>query len=256
MKLSAPKPSAPSSAKKAAKPKKVVGKPEPQEEDEEKAEAPLTDAERLQKRDKAGKSRHFQVTIISSDEKAVLYLRHRLQKGFLTRDTPPKEEEMTTMAEFFDQLEGHRDLEPSIIRNTKIHKVLKQIVKLPSIPKDEEYEFKKRSSSLLTAWSVALNESGDAPTSAVEASATNGEAETEQAAEPSKTDDADTKDSITEPPAAPVETIEPGNSAVDEADTTMADASTAEVKDDKPTEHEAEMTAPDTTTTEAETAAS
>ncbi|KAI4790971.1 hypothetical protein E4T45_13067, partial [Aureobasidium sp. EXF-8846] len=67
------------SAKKVAKPRKVVQKPADEE--------PVTEAEKLERR-----------------EKAVLYLRHRLQKGFLMRDQAPKEEEMATMDDFFNQL--------------------------------------------------------------------------------------------------------------------------------------------------------
>jgi hypothetical protein len=120
----------------------------------------LTEAERLEKRDKS-----------------VLYLRHRLQKGFLSRDQAPKEEEMENMSDYLKQLEGHQDLEAEIIKKTKVHKVLKAIIKLNSIPKEEEYEFKKRSNELLTKWGGALaaetETAGEAPV-AVESVTTNG----------------------------------------------------------------------------------
>lgn len=124
------------SAKKAAKPKKVVQKPADEE--------PATEAEKLERR-----------------EKAVLYLRHRLQKGFLMRDQTPKEDEMSTMNDFFNQLEGYTNLEPAIIRGTKIYKVLRGIIKLSSIPKEEEFQFKKRSNDLLASWHEALGSKGD-----------------------------------------------------------------------------------------------
>ena len=112
---------------------------------EEEAKPQMTEAERLQTR-----------------EKAVLYLRHRLQKGFLSRDQAPQEGEMAGMADFFSQLEAYENLEPSIIRVTKIHKVLKAIVKLSSIPKDEEFQFKKRSSAMLEIWNKRMEADGDA----------------------------------------------------------------------------------------------
>jgi hypothetical protein len=124
------------SAKKVAKPRKVVQKPADEE--------PVTEAEKLERR-----------------EKAVLYLRHRLQKGFLMRDQEPKEEEMATMDDFFNQLEAYTNLEPAIIRGTKIYKVLRGVVKLSSIPKEEEYQFKKRSNDLLASWHEALGSKGD-----------------------------------------------------------------------------------------------
>ena len=60
------------------------------------------------------------------------------------------------MSDFVDKLETFPDLEGSIIRQTKIHKVLKQMMKLPSIPKDEEYQFKKRAHELLAKWNKNL----------------------------------------------------------------------------------------------------
>ena len=145
-KLNAPKtPNGETSGKKstAKSKKKVVQAPK---EDEEEEKPQMTEAEKMAQR-----------------EKAVLYLRHRLQKGFLSRDQAPKEDEMAAMADFFSQLEAYENLEPSIIRNTKVHKVLKAIVKLSSIPKDEEYNFKKRSAAMLDIWNKRMEADGDGP---------------------------------------------------------------------------------------------
>jgi hypothetical protein len=92
----------------------------------------------------------------------VLYLRHKLQKGFLSRDQAPKEEEMQAMSEHMTQLETYEDLEASIIKETKINKVLKAIQRLPSIPREEDFTFKKRSTILLECWNKALTINGDA----------------------------------------------------------------------------------------------
>ena len=86
----------------------------------------------------------------------VLFLRHKLQKGFLARDQTPQESEMATMSNFISKLENYGDLEVSIIRSTKINKVLKALIKLNSIPKDEEFHFKGRSLDLLGRWNKAL----------------------------------------------------------------------------------------------------
>ncbi|KAJ5218262.1 uncharacterized protein N7498_000361 [Penicillium cinerascens] len=90
-------------------------------------------------------------------EKEVLFLRHKLQKGFISRDQPPKEDEMATMGTYFDKLEKHADLEVSIIRSTKINKVLKMIVKLNSIPRDEEFNFRHRAMNILSSWKAVLD---------------------------------------------------------------------------------------------------
>ncbi|KAI1649799.1 uncharacterized protein F4817DRAFT_15671 [Daldinia loculata] len=95
----------------------------------------------------------------------ILFLRHRLQKGLLIRDQEPKEEEMRSMSEFLAKLETFPDLEVSIIRATKINKVLKAILKLETIPKEEEFEFKPRSQTLLNKWNklLATDEAAPAP---------------------------------------------------------------------------------------------
>jgi hypothetical protein len=126
----------------AAKPKKEPKSKKKSSEEAEPAapeEAPLTEEERLQKR-----------------EKQVLYLRHRLQKGFLSRDQAPKDEDMTSMSEYLKQLEAHEDLEAEVIKKTKVHKVLRAIIKLEKIPMEDEHSFKKRSNDLLNKWSGAL----------------------------------------------------------------------------------------------------
>ncbi|KAI0022190.1 hypothetical protein F4780DRAFT_206470 [Xylariomycetidae sp. FL0641] len=89
-------------------------------------------------------------------EAKILFLRHRLQKGLLLRDQEPKAEEMKSMSEFLNKLESFPDLEVSIIRNTKINKVLKAILKLEAIPKEEEFNFKPRSQTLLDKWNKIL----------------------------------------------------------------------------------------------------
>lgn len=98
-------------------------------------------------------------------KKEVLFLRHKLQKGLLTRDQQPKEEEMKMMSDYLTKLEGFPDLETEIIRVTKINKVLKAMLKLDNIPKEEEFGFKPRSQVLLDKWTQLLA-ADDAPPSA------------------------------------------------------------------------------------------
>lgn len=117
----------------------------------------MTEEERLEKRRKTG--RHFYNLFTSRELTSypVLYLRHRLQKGFLTKGQPPKEAEMPAMSGFMNQLEDLKELEADIIKETKIHKVLKKLIELGQIPRDEEFDFKKRSQSLLVMCNAALD---------------------------------------------------------------------------------------------------
>ncbi|KAF8469513.1 hypothetical protein BDZ91DRAFT_781584 [Kalaharituber pfeilii] len=82
--------------------------------------------------------------------KEILYIRHRLQKGFLTRDHVPSDEEMPVLANHVKALENMvEDLEVPIIKETKINKVLKMITKLGTIPNDETYKIRERAIALL-----------------------------------------------------------------------------------------------------------
>ncbi|KAL8796721.1 MAG: hypothetical protein Q9195_001111 [Heterodermia aff. obscurata] len=82
------------------------------------------------------------------NQKMVLYWRHKLQRGFLSRDTD--------MSDFLGDLESYQHLDGAIIRSTKIHKVLKAMLKLDTIPLDEEYEFTDRCKKLLGKWTTIL----------------------------------------------------------------------------------------------------
>ena len=134
----------------------------------------------------------------------MLFLRHKLQKGFLARDQAPQESEMTAMSGFISKLENYGDLEVSIIRGTKINKVLKALIKLNTIPKDEEFNFKSRSMKLLERWNKALGAETAADESAAPVSAdkddqptTNGVHKDEPAAVNDKKDGpAEVKDSV------------------------------------------------------------
>ncbi|KFY08748.1 hypothetical protein V492_05952 [Pseudogymnoascus sp. VKM F-4246] len=118
-------------------------------------------------------------------EKEVRFLRHKLQKGLLGTNKP-KEEEMKQMSEFITKLEGYADLEVSIIRATKINKVLKGILKLEEIPKEAEFKFRDRSTDLLTKWNKILESDTPAPASAQ----TNGTSKEQVNGDSAKADDA------------------------------------------------------------------
>ncbi|KAM3089243.1 hypothetical protein ACMFMG_000848 [Clarireedia jacksonii] len=143
----------PKSTKKESKPKKAAAKTKDSAPVETPPEPELTPEEKRFKK-----------------EAKILFLRHKLQKGLLTKDQQPKEEEMKQMSEYVNKLEGYADLEVSIIRATKINKVLKAILKLNVIPKEEDFQFKSRSQSLLDKWNKLLA-SEPAPPASAEATA-------------------------------------------------------------------------------------
>jgi hypothetical protein len=63
---------------------------------------------------------------------------------------------MPVMTEHLSTLEENQDLEADIIQKTKVNKLLKVILKLTTIPRDEEFGFKERCEKLLKAWNVIL----------------------------------------------------------------------------------------------------
>ncbi|RMZ85087.1 hypothetical protein DV738_g103, partial [Chaetothyriales sp. CBS 135597] len=174
-------------------------------EDEEMADAPEPEPEAPVDPEEARKAR----------EREVLFLRHKLQKGFLSRDQAPQEEDMPHMSGYIKKLENYQDLEATIIRATKINKVLKALLKLNTIPRDEEFDFRKRSVELLGKWKIlgaepheaheadaADKESKDTPTT----NGINGDAAAEDGQDKPATDDEPAQAESTEPAATTEET--------------------------------------------------
>jgi hypothetical protein len=84
-------------------------------------------------------------------------LRHKLQKGLLTKGQLPKEENIHEMSSYLGKLEGLGSPPGSAISNTKICKVLKSIKNLKEIPRDDELHIKKRAENLLDKWKPILD---------------------------------------------------------------------------------------------------
>ena len=92
---------------------------------------------------------HWQATI--------RFLRHKLQKGLLTRGKKLKVEDMIDMSSFLEKLEETDIPSKTIIRATRIPRLLKEIKKLQEIPNQDEFDIKGRAGSLLEKWEAALN---------------------------------------------------------------------------------------------------
>lgn len=115
--------------------------------------------------------------LLTISQKEVLYLRYKLQRGLLSKESPPKEEDMKQMSDFVTMLENFPDLEVSIIRDTRINKVLKQVLKLPSIPRESEFNFKSRSQALLDKWNKVMATDGTPTEANAAANGVNGTSE-------------------------------------------------------------------------------
>lgn len=178
-----------------------------------------------------------------------MFLRHKLQKGLLNRDAPPEESQMATMAEYINKLEGYPDLEVSIIKTTKINKVLKAILKLDAIPKEAEFNFKSRSIQLLAKWNHILD---NAPKDTTASAPTNGLANGDIKVEPSEKQSSDVKEEESngtndvkelepESSKADDQDVEMKDEAATEIDTVMEDAAKSEVPASEPAPQETEV---------------
>ncbi len=152
---------------------------------------------------------------------------------------------MNDMNGYFVQLESQADLDVQTIRATKINKVLKAILKLESIPKDEEYHFKDRSSALLNDWNKLLSATGAADGDAAVETPTTAEAP-KPAMNGTSHDDEATKSEEPQKDAVMSETSEAPKetSAVDEADVSMADAKSVDAEAPSATSTEEEKPVP------------
>lgn len=65
---------------------------------------------------------------------------------------------MPQMSGYLKMLEDMRDLDPAIIKATKINKVTKALLKLEGIPREAEFNFQARSKVLLEKWVKILEE--------------------------------------------------------------------------------------------------
>lgn len=110
---------------------------------------------------------------------AVYHLRSRLQRGFLSGE--PKADEMERMNETFDEAEEFLndtpDLEGDVIEESRVRRVLKNIMKMGEIPRNSDFHFKTRASTLLKKLNRALGIEGDASAEPSKAAVPNGTTE-------------------------------------------------------------------------------
>ncbi|KAF5097817.1 hypothetical protein D0Z03_001335 [Geotrichum reessii] len=91
--------------------------------------------------------------------KLVRSIRHRLQRGFIGRT--PLSEELPDLSNYLGRLEGLPELELSVMRETKIKKLLSAILRTNDIPEENKYKFKSRITTILTGWNKLSVEQTD-----------------------------------------------------------------------------------------------
>ncbi|KAI1828096.1 hypothetical protein F4861DRAFT_490614 [Xylaria intraflava] len=188
-------------------------------------------------------------------EKEILFLRHRLQRGLLPREGQPVPAEMKQVSDFLAKLETFPDLDVGIIRATKINKVLKAILKLESIPREDEFQFKPRSQVLLDKWNILLASDGvPAPATASSSANANGVNGTATTAKASKETANGTKEGVAEGKAVSEKNVAKADSAEHEGKESIENKD-APTKDEAADTEEQKPTEPTAATAKAEASA-
>ena len=100
------------------------------------------------------------------ETKRVKGWRHTLQRGFLPKDGHINASEMEQHDKTFKQVEAYNEITINQLRSTKIGKVMKRIIQLPSVPQDDVYHFQERAQKLCDRWSEVMGISGGGSASA------------------------------------------------------------------------------------------
>ncbi|WVR07685.1 hypothetical protein IAU60_004727 [Kwoniella sp. DSM 27419] len=130
--------------------------------------------------------------------------RHKLQRAFLSKSLPSAEE-MPTYDDLFKTIESYKDMTIDALQYSKIGKVMKKIVTLSEIPRNDEFKITDRASKLMHQWTDFIASSENKPNGNGDA-AMNGTAadkDTEKAAEAApdseeKVDDAKADETVEE----------------------------------------------------------
>ncbi|WVW86153.1 hypothetical protein I302_108194 [Kwoniella bestiolae CBS 10118] len=103
--------------------------------------------------------------------------RHKLQRAFLSKSLPSAEE-MPTYDDLFKTIESYDSMTIDALQYSKIGKVMKKIMTLNEIPRNDDFKITDRASKLMHQWTDFIASSENKPNGATngEASATsNGE---------------------------------------------------------------------------------
>lgn len=158
----------PSSASKASSSSK---KPKAEPKEEKSSAAPVSSssnhASSLHNHHKDSADAEGNDEEMDPETKKVKGWRHTLQRGFLPKDGHINASEMEQHDKTFKQVEAYSDITINQLRSTKIGKVMKRIIQLPSVPQDDVYHFQERAQKLCDRWSEVMGIGGAGSGSAV-----------------------------------------------------------------------------------------
>ncbi|ANZ76653.1 BA75_03451T0 [Komagataella pastoris] len=92
---------------------------------------------------------------------AMRFFRANLQKSLLSRSEPPSDEDLKRSNNTLEKLEKFNevtDVSVDLLRSSKLHKVLKAILKVPELERPDDFRFHIRSQAILNSWGPYLEE--------------------------------------------------------------------------------------------------
>ena len=98
---------------------------------------------------------HPALCAVDPETKKVRGWRHSLQRSFLSKDGTINPDDMDHMNKTLKLVEEYGGITADVLRTTKIGKVMRRIVQLPQIPRDDEFSFKERAEKLCDKWAVS-----------------------------------------------------------------------------------------------------
>ncbi|CDW99151.1 hypothetical protein [Sporisorium scitamineum] len=110
---------------------------------------------------------------LDPETKKVKEWRHKVQKVFLGKDGTINAEDMPSADATFKVVEEYEGMMADHLRTTKIGKVMKRVMQLAEIPRDDEFHFKERAEKLCAKWG-AIMASGDGAAAAPKDSSAEG----------------------------------------------------------------------------------
>ncbi|SPO26252.1 uncharacterized protein UTRI_02528 [Ustilago trichophora] len=93
---------------------------------------------------------------LDPETKRVKEWRHKVQKVFLGKDGTINPEEMPAADSTFKTVEEYDGMTAEHLRTTKIGKVMKRVMQLTEIPRDDEFRFRDRAERLCAKWGAIM----------------------------------------------------------------------------------------------------
>lgn len=93
---------------------------------------------------------------LDPETKKVKEWRHKVQKVFLGKDGTINPEEMPAADSTFKTVEEYDGMTTEHLRTTKIGKVMKRVMQLSEIPRDDEFHFRDRAEKLCAKWGAIM----------------------------------------------------------------------------------------------------